>query len=160
MRLNITDVRPEDFGEYECVSKNDINTTSATFFIYGNLFIFCIKYDFRFLVKHFSTAASFSHNKNTLNRFLYIFFFHLDGARHPTRTFSDIAVFGTLPPKPISYNDFCPPPNCPNCENRCTNAYIHHRDIEIRQLHFDGIRFPGIKNRTFGMCVCAIQFPH
>lgn len=37
MRLNITDVRSEDFGEYECVSKNDINTTAATFFIYGNI---------------------------------------------------------------------------------------------------------------------------
>lgn len=36
MRLNITRVRPEDFGEYQCVSKNEINTTAATFFIYGN----------------------------------------------------------------------------------------------------------------------------
>lgn len=36
MRLNITDVRPEDFGEYECVSKNEINTTAATFFVYGD----------------------------------------------------------------------------------------------------------------------------
>lgn len=75
-----------------------------------------------------------------------------DGARHPTRTYSEIAVFGTLPPKPISYNEFCPPPNCPqpNCdEHRCNNAYIH-RDIEIRQLHFKDIRFPGIANRTSG----------
>lgn len=76
-----------------------------------------------------------------------------DGARHPTRTYSEIAVFGTLPPKPISYNEFCPPPNCPppNCdEHRCNNAYIHH-DIEIRQLFFKDIQFPGIaKNRTFG----------
>lgn len=78
-----------------------------------------------------------------------------DGARHPTRTFSDIAVFGTMPPKPISYNDFCPPANCPNCENRCHN--IHHRDIEIRQLNFDGIRFPGITNRTFGMYLFAFN---
>lgn len=37
MRLNVTDVRPEDFGEYECVSKNDINTTAATFHVYGDL---------------------------------------------------------------------------------------------------------------------------
>lgn len=37
MRLNITDVRPEDFGEYECVSKNEINTTAATFHVYGDL---------------------------------------------------------------------------------------------------------------------------
>lgn len=35
MRLNITNIQPEDFGEYECVSKNDINTTAATFFVYG-----------------------------------------------------------------------------------------------------------------------------
>lgn len=37
MRLNITDVRPEDFGEYECVSKNEINTTAATFHVYGDV---------------------------------------------------------------------------------------------------------------------------
>lgn len=36
MRLNITNVRPEDFGEYECVSKNDINTAAATFYVYGD----------------------------------------------------------------------------------------------------------------------------
>lgn len=36
MRLNITDVRAEDFGDYECVSKNEINATSATFFVYGD----------------------------------------------------------------------------------------------------------------------------
>lgn len=75
-----------------------------------------------------------------------------DGARHPTRTYSEIAVFGTLPPKPISYNEFCPPPNCPeqNCdEYRCNNAYVHH-DIEVRQLHFKDIRFPGVSNRSIG----------
>lgn len=38
MRLNITNVQPVDFGEYECVSKNEINTTAATFFIYGDYF--------------------------------------------------------------------------------------------------------------------------
>lgn len=37
MRLNITNVRPEDFGEYECVSKNEINTTAATFHVYGDV---------------------------------------------------------------------------------------------------------------------------
>lgn len=37
MRLNVTDVRPEDFGEYLCVSKNEINTTAATFHVYGDL---------------------------------------------------------------------------------------------------------------------------
>lgn len=37
MRLNITRVRSEDFGEYQCISKNDINTTAATFFVYGEL---------------------------------------------------------------------------------------------------------------------------
>lgn len=35
MRLNISHIRSEDFGEYQCVSKNDINTTAATFFVYG-----------------------------------------------------------------------------------------------------------------------------
>lgn len=35
MRLNITRIRGEDFGEYQCVSKNEINTTTATFYIYG-----------------------------------------------------------------------------------------------------------------------------
>lgn len=78
-----------------------------------------------------------------------------DGARHPTRTFSDVAVFGTLPPKPISYTEFCPPPNCPppNCnEYRCNNAFVNLHDIidhlEIRQ--FESIAYPGITNRTFG----------
>lgn len=99
--------------------------------------------------------------KNVRNFFLFSFcFIFSDGARHPTRTYSDIAVFGTLPPKTVSYSDFCPPPNCPapNCdEHRCNNAYIHHHDIEIRQLHFKSIRFPGITNRTFGMCALCIS---
>ncbi|XP_031630325.1 uncharacterized protein LOC116345246 [Contarinia nasturtii] len=120
MRLNITNVRPEDFGEYECVSKNEINTTAAPFFVY-------------------------------------------DGARHPTRTYSDIAEFGTLPPKPVSYTEFCPPPNCPspNCdESRCNNAYFQHHDIKIEELRFKGIRFPGITaNRTFDCVLYAVGKP-
>lgn len=56
MRLNITDVRAEDFGEYECVSKNDINTTAATFHVYGDLNIhthtkknlICLPFQFQF----------------------------------------------------------------------------------------------------------------
>lgn len=44
MRLNITRVRAEDFGEYQCVSKNEINTTAATFFIYGKRYIISILY--------------------------------------------------------------------------------------------------------------------
>lgn len=80
-----------------------------------------------------------------------------DGSRHPTRTYSDVAVFGTLPPKPISYSELCPPVICPqlNCEEyRCNNGFLHH-DIEIRQLQFKGFRFPGILNRTFGMFVAT-----
>lgn len=35
MRLNITRIRPDDFGEYQCVSKNEINTTTKMFYVYG-----------------------------------------------------------------------------------------------------------------------------
>lgn len=37
MRLNITRIRNDDFGEYQCVSKNDINTTTAIFYVFGKL---------------------------------------------------------------------------------------------------------------------------
>lgn len=102
------------------------------------------------VMKRNTTTNQFSFENFTLS---------LDGSRHPTRTYSEIAVFGTLPPKPISYSEFCPPLNCPqpNCdEYRCNNAYMH-KDIEIRQLHFKGARFPGIANRTFG--TYCIDFP-
>lgn len=71
-------------------------------------------------------------------------FFLTDGSRHPTRTYSEEAVFGTLPPKPISYTDFCPPPNCPspNCnEYRCNK-------VEVRQ--FESVKYPGIAERKMG----------
>lgn len=35
MRLNITRIRADDFGEYQCVSKNEINTTTAMFYVFG-----------------------------------------------------------------------------------------------------------------------------
>lgn len=72
-----------------------------------------------------------------------------DGARHPTRTYSDIAVFGTLPPKLISYNEFCPPANCP--EPNCDELRCKHHRIEVDQLQFRDFQFPGIsKNRSIG----------
>lgn len=35
MQLNITRLRPEDFGEYQCVLKNDVNTTIGPVYVYG-----------------------------------------------------------------------------------------------------------------------------
>lgn len=84
---------------------------------------------------------------------LILIILDVDGARHPTQTYSEIAVFGSLPPKPISYSEFCPKPNCPppNCsEYKCNNAFLHDllNHLEIRP--FEDIRYPGLTNRTFG----------
>lgn len=38
MQLNITRLRAEDFGEYQCVLKNDVNTTVAPIYVYGKQF--------------------------------------------------------------------------------------------------------------------------
>lgn len=37
IRLNITRIRDEDYGEYQCISKNDVNTTTAVIYVNGML---------------------------------------------------------------------------------------------------------------------------
>lgn len=36
MQLNITRMRSEDYGEYHCVCKNELNTTTGILFVNGN----------------------------------------------------------------------------------------------------------------------------
>lgn len=36
MRLNITKIRPQDYGEYHCVSKNEMGIARAVFHLQGN----------------------------------------------------------------------------------------------------------------------------
>lgn len=38
MRLNITKIRPQDYGEYHCVSKNEMGIARAVFHLQGNNF--------------------------------------------------------------------------------------------------------------------------
>lgn len=35
MHLNITRIRSDDYGEYQCVSKNEVNTTTAVIYVNG-----------------------------------------------------------------------------------------------------------------------------
>lgn len=35
MRLNITRISPHDYGEYKCVSKNEMGITRADFIVQG-----------------------------------------------------------------------------------------------------------------------------
>lgn len=37
IRLNITRIRDDDYGEYQCISKNDVNTTTAVIYVNGML---------------------------------------------------------------------------------------------------------------------------
>lgn len=37
MQLNITNVQKLDYGEYQCVSKNEANTTTAVIYVNGML---------------------------------------------------------------------------------------------------------------------------
>ena len=38
MRLNITKIRPQDYGEYHCISKNDMGITRAVFHVQGECY--------------------------------------------------------------------------------------------------------------------------
>lgn len=40
MRLNITKIRPQDFGEYNCVVKNEIEATRGVLHLHGKLIWF------------------------------------------------------------------------------------------------------------------------
>lgn len=42
MRLNITRMRPQDYGEYHCVSKNEMGIARAVFHLQGNEFPFSL----------------------------------------------------------------------------------------------------------------------
>lgn len=35
MQLNLTRVRGEDYGEYHCVAKNEVNTTTGILYVNG-----------------------------------------------------------------------------------------------------------------------------
>lgn len=46
MRLNITKIRPQDYGEYHCVSKNEMGIARAVFHLQGNDFSFLLAAEF------------------------------------------------------------------------------------------------------------------
>lgn len=47
MQLNISRLRADDFGEYQCVLKNDLNTTVAPIYVYGKSWIFIFTFSSR-----------------------------------------------------------------------------------------------------------------
>lgn len=79
MRLNISRIRSEDFGEYQCVSKNEINTTSATFFIYGYY------YDYIFFY--------YSHQLDNSNKDEHFISAYIDNSRCRWSTSSNANLF-------------------------------------------------------------------
>lgn len=136
MQLNITRIRPDDYGEYHCVAKNEVNTTTAVFYVNGKH-----KYYNIFVIR--------------INSFCIII---LDKRKPPNVGYSnDIAVFGSLPPKRESFEDICGPPTvCPDCPDprdfKCKDMSITLYDLlshlEIKPT--DNFNYPGLPNRTFG----------
>lgn len=144
MQLNITRIRLEDYGEYQCVAKNDINTTTANFFIDGMF--------------RYSTHKIMSFS------WIYIFFF-TDKSKPPNRGSDVVAVFGALPPKRESFEDICgPPTTCPDCpdprEFKCKDTLVTLYDLvghlEIKPT--ENVKYPGLPNRTFGMYLLYYKY--
>lgn len=97
MRLNITKIRPQDYGEYHCISKNEMGITRAVFHVQGNFEEW---------------------QKDRFTRWLSFWIF-ADRAPYfvkPLPEHTEIAVFGTKPPDTEAYEDVCgPPTSCPDC---------------------------------------------
>lgn len=100
MRLNITKIRPQDYGEYHCVSKNEMGIARAVFHLQGN---------------DFSNFLFFIISKSDKNQFVVF------TERNPyiirgLPDSSNPVVFGARPPEKESYEDICgPPQTCPEC---------------------------------------------
>lgn len=97
----MTVMHSQDYGEYHCISKNEMGITRAVFHVQGKSFwehfqrleiIWVVKYNF-----------SFSDRNPYIIR--------------PLPEHTEVAVFGTMPPKKESLDDLCPPPPppCPDC---------------------------------------------
>lgn len=114
MRLNITKIRPQDYGEYHCVSKNEMGIARAVFHLQGNDFPFPLTtfWPFRLLLllRYNDKAMSID------------FCLLLRAERNPyimrglPDSSSNPVVFGARPPEKESYEDICgPPQTCPEC---------------------------------------------
>lgn len=151
MRLNITRIRPDDFGEYQCVSKNEINTTTKMFYVYGKWFVDAAEINSISFRRKKKKKQLILPNRN-----------RPDKTRNPGRIYEGPSETGTLPPKLISYKDLCPPPNCPasNCsEAKCKETLVNLYDLvkHFEMKPFVGTHYMGLQNRTLGMCLTACR---
>ena len=96
MRLNITNLKSKDYGEYNCIAKNEIGIAKGVFY----------------LQSMFRLERHFVQNIDLL--FLYL----LDNDNsiiRPIKEGSHPMAFGNNPPESKSYEDLCPPTTCPEC---------------------------------------------
>uniref|UniRef100_A0A1B0CMG6 Uncharacterized protein n=1 Tax=Lutzomyia longipalpis TaxID=7200 RepID=A0A1B0CMG6_LUTLO len=119
MRLNMTIMQPQDYGEYHCISKNEMGITRAVFHVQ--------------------------------DRNPYII--------RPLPEHTEVAVFGTMPPKKESLDDLCPPPPppCPDCPDpkdfKCKDTIVSLFDLIGGHLSITATgnrSYPGLPNRTMG----------
>lgn len=96
MRLNISKIRSQDYGEYSCICKNELGIARAVFHLQGMIYHFVFIY-------------------NILSFYVFV------PERNPyimrgLPDSSNPVVFGVKPPEKESYEDICgPPQTCPEC---------------------------------------------
>lgn len=99
MRLNITRISPHDYGEYKCVSKNEMGIIRADFIVQGYILYYIVHYIYIYV--YFSIQFLSDHNPYILR---------------PLPELRDISVYGSVPPDMVSLEDLCPPQeDCPKC---------------------------------------------
>lgn len=96
MRLNITNIRAHDYGEYHCISKNEMGVAKAIFHVQGKRM--------RWIFKVISITSILS---RSIEKSPYIIRGDIE---------TQPIVFGAKIPERESYEDICgPPQTCPEC---------------------------------------------
>ncbi|XP_059613225.1 uncharacterized protein LOC132259559 [Phlebotomus argentipes] len=128
MRLNLTVMHSTDYGEYHCISKNEMGITRAVFHLQ--------------------------------DRNPYII--------RPLPEHTEVAVFGTMPPKKESLDDLCPPPPppCPDCPDpkdfKCKDTIVSLFDLiggHLSIMPTGNRSYPGLPNRTMDCVLYAVGKP-
>lgn len=109
MRLNITITSKRDYGEYHCVSKNEMSLARGVFHVQGKLYIALLCF-----ASHINMEERNLHIKALI--YLLCYTDHNPYVVKPLPELTTPQIYGNKAPPKESFEDICgPPTTCPEC---------------------------------------------